>query len=203
MLLAKMRRGNPGATANAYQSAYTQKNIMNKTTQEMEEYDTEATDSDLRELFLDELADIMNAEEQLVKALPKMAAAATSQELTAAFESHLAETEYQITRLEQVFASLEEPVQSKECKAMKGLLAEGKDLMEEMADSSALDAALIAAAQKVEHYEIASYGTLCAWAEKLGFSEAAELLDATLDEEKTADDTLTEIAESAVNEAGY
>lgn len=176
---------------------------MNKTTQEMEEYDTEATASDLRELFLDELADIMNAEEQLVKALPKMAAVATSQELTAAFESHLAETEYQITRLEQVFASLEEPVQSKECKAMKGLLAEGKDLMEEMADSSALDAALIAAAQKVEHYEIASYGTLCAWAEKLGFSEAAELLDATLDEEKTADDTLTEIAESAVNEAGY
>lgn len=86
---------------------------------------------------------------------------------------------------------------------MKGLLAEGKDLMEEMADSSALDAALIAAAQKVEHYEIASYGSLCAWAEKLGYSEAAELLDATLDEEKTANDTLTEISESAVNEAGY
>lgn len=159
-------------------------------------------DSELHELFLDELADILNAERQLTKALPKMAKAAKSEELTAAFKSHLAETENQITRLEQVFASLDEPVKSKECKAMKGLLEEGKDLMEEMKDSSALDAALIAAAQKVEHYEIASYGTVCAWAEKMGHDEAVELLTATLDEEKLADEKLTAIAESTANEAG-
>ena len=164
---------------------------------------TEVMDSELHELFLDELADVLSAEQQLVVALPKMAAAARSEELTAAFESHLAETEYHIIRLEQVFASLEQPVQSKECKAMKGLLEEGRELMEEMKGSSALDAALIAAAQKVEHYEIASYGTLCSWAEKMDHAEAAELLAATLDEEKTADEALTEIAESTVNEAGY
>ncbi len=168
-----------------------------------DEDSTKVMDSDMNELFLDELADILGAEQQLVIALPKMAEAAVSEELRAAFESHLAETEYQITRLEQVFASLDQPVQSKECKAMKGLLEEGKELMEEMKGSSALDAALIAAAQKVEHYEIATYGTLCAWAEKMGHAEAAELLDATLDEEKTADDTLTEIAESTAIESGY
>lgn len=176
---------------------------MKTITEQTEDQDIETTDSELHELFLDELADILNAEQQLVKALPKMAEAAVSEELTTAFESHLAETEYQITRLEQVFASLDEPVQSKECKAMKGLLEEGKELMEEMKDSSALDAALIAAAQKVEHYEIASYGTVCAWATKMGHDEAAELLNATLEEEKAADEMLTEIAENTVNEAGY
>lgn len=176
---------------------------MKTTLDQIEDESTEIMDSELHELFLDELADILSAEQQLVIALPKMAEAAMSEELTAAFESHLAETEYQIIRLEQVFASLEQPVQSKECKAMKGLLEEGKDLMEEMKDSSALDAALIAAAQKVEHYEIASYGTLCAWAEKMGHSEAAELLGVTLDEEKAADETLTEIAESTNDIAGY
>lgn len=160
-------------------------------------------DSELHELFLDELADILNAEQQLAKALPKMAGAATSEELSAAFESHLAETEYHVTRLEQVFSSINEPVQSKECKAMKGLLEEGNDLMEEMAGSSALDAALIAAAQKVEHYEIASYGTLCAWAEKMGHDEAADFLAITLDEEKNANDILTAIAESSSNEGEY
>lgn len=160
-------------------------------------------DSELHELFLDELADILNAEQQLIKALPKMASAATSEELTAALESHLAETEYHVTRLEQVFNSINEPVQSKECKAMKGLLEEGKDLMDEMVGSSALDAALIAAAQKVEHYEIATYGTLCAWAEKMGHDEAAEFLAVTLDEEKNANDILTGIAESSANEGEY
>lgn len=175
--------------------------MKNMTTQ-TEDQDTETKDSELHELFLDELADILHAERQLTKALPKMAKAAKSDELTAAFESHLAETENQITRLEQVFTSLDEPVKSKECKAMKGLLEEGKEMMEEMKDSPALDAALIAAAQKVEHYEIASYGTVCAWAEKMGHDEAAELLNATLDEEKAADEKLTAIAESTANDAG-
>lgn len=172
-------------------------------TQQTEEESTETMNSELHALFLDELADILSAEQQLTKALPKMAVAAISEELKMAFESHLSETEYQIKRLEQIFASLDEPVQSKECKAMKGLLQEGKELMEEMIDSSALDAALIASAQKVEHYEIASYGTLCAWASEMGHEEAVELLTATLEEERAADETLTEIAESTANEAAY
>ncbi len=163
---------------------------------------TETMDSDLHELFLNELADILSAEQQLTKALPKMAEAANSRELKAAFETHLAETENQITRLEQVFASLDEPVKTKECKAMKGLLKEGKDLMEEMADSSALDAALIASAQKVEHYEIASYGTVSTWAEMMGHEDAVELLEATLEEERAADEKLSAIAEGSANEAG-
>lgn len=175
---------------------------MKKTTHQSEDQDTETDDSALHELFLDELADILHAERQLTKALPKMAEAATTEELSAAFESHLTETENHIKRLEQVFSSLDEPVKSKECKAMKGLLEEGKEMMEEMEDSPALDAALIAAAQKVEHYEIASYGTVVAWAEKMGHEEAVELLTATLDEEKAADEKLTAIAESTANEAG-
>lgn len=175
---------------------------MNNMTQPEDE-NMETMDSDLHELFLGELADILSAEQQLIKALPKMAAAAVSEELTSAFEAHLTETEYHIRRLEKVFASLDQPVQSKECKAMKGLLEEGKDLMEEMEASPALDAALIAAAQKVEHYEIASYGTVCAWAAKMGHDQAVELLSATLDEEKAADEILTEIAETIVNDAGY
>lgn len=158
--------------------------------------------SGLHELFLDELADILSAEQQLTSALPKMAEAAASVDLTAAFKSHLTETQHQITRLEQVFACLDEPVKSKECKAMKGLLEEGKDLMQDLKGSSALDAALIAAAQKVEHYEIASYGTVCAWAAKMGHDKALELLNATLEEEKAADEMLTKIAENAVNESG-
>lgn len=176
---------------------------MKTMTKQTEDQDTETKDSELHELFLDELADILHAERQLTKALPKMAKAAKSEELTTAFESHLAETENQIKRLEQVFASLDEPVKSKECKAMKGLLEEGKEMMEEMKDSPALDAALIAAAQKVEHYEIASYGTVCAWAEKMGHDEAVELLTETLDEEKAADEKLTAIAESSANDAGH
>jgi ferritin-like metal-binding protein YciE len=172
-------------------------------TQATDDHHLETMNGDMHELFLDGLADILNAEQQLTRALPKMAGAAASEELTAAFESHLAETEYHIKRIEQVFASLDEPMQGKECKAMKGLLEEGSDLMDEMRGSPALDAALIAAAQKVEHYEIASYGTLCAWAEKMGHEEAAELLAATLEEEKVADDTLTTIAESYQDEADY
>lgn len=174
---------------------------MNDITQSTEYNYDEPMDSELHELFLEELADILSAEQQLTQALPKMAEAAISEELKAAFEEHLIETQNQVARVEQIFFVLDEVVRVKECKAMKGLLEEGKELMEEMANSSALDAALIAAAQKVEHYEIASYGTLCAWASRMGHDEAVELLTATLEEEKSADETLTEIAESSVNEA--
>jgi ferritin-like metal-binding protein YciE len=164
---------------------------------------SEMVDNELHELFLDQLADILNAEQQLTKALPRMAEAANSVELTAAFESHLAETENHITRLEEVFTSLEAPVNNKKCKAMEGLLQEGREMMAEMEGSPALDAALIAAAQKVEHYEIASYGTVCAWAEHMGHDEAVQLLTATLDEEKAADEKLTAIAQSGVNASAH
>lgn len=164
--------------------------------QEIEHQKAQTAGDELRELFFNELTDLFNAEQQLTKALPRMAAAAVSDDLRATLEAHLKETLNQITRLEDVFNSLDEPVQNKECKGMKGLLEAGKDLTEEMKGSSALDAALIAAAQKVEHYEIASYGTLCVWAEMLGCDEAVELLSATLDEEISADGKLSEIAES-------
>jgi len=153
----------------------------------------------LREAFLDELADVHNAEKQLTKALPKMAKAAESSELKEAFQSHLEETEGHIKRLEEVASSLEESIKRKTCKGMEGLIEEGEEIMEEFSDSEALDATLIAAAQKVEHYEIATYGTLVAWAEELGLSEAVELLQETLDEEKSADEKLTSIAEGLAN----
>ncbi len=164
--------------------------------------DTTEMDTDLHELFLDELADILSAEQQLLKALPKMAKAAQSEELADAFNSHLEETREHASRMEQVFESLGEKAESKTCKAMKGLLEEGEELMKEEKDSSALDAALIAAAQKVEHYEIASYGTVIAWATQMGHEDAAEILRQTLDEEKAADEKLTSIAESQANQKG-
>jgi ferritin-like metal-binding protein YciE len=156
--------------------------------------------SDLHELFLDELADIYNAEQQLTKALPKLAKAAESEELREAFETHLEETEEHVSRLEQVAEQLGESLKRKTCQAMKGLVAEGEEILKEQKGSSALDAALIAAAQKVEHYEIASYGTLATWAEQMGHDEAVELLKETLDEEKNADEKLTSIAESIANQ---
>ena len=151
--------------------------------------------NELRETFVQELKDIYDAEKQLVKALPKLARAAEHEELKAAFESHLEETEEHIRRLEQVFKAMDEPVKGKKCKAMQGLIEEGADLIDEEEG----DAALICAAQKVEHYEIASYGSLEAWARLLGEEEAAGLLEQTLDEEKAADEKLTEIAETAIN----
>jgi ferritin-like metal-binding protein YciE len=163
--------------------------------------DTEM-DTDLHELFLDELADILNAETQLTKALPKMVKAAQSEELAEAFRSHLKETENHVTRLQAVFSSLGEKAKSKTCKAMKGIVEEGAEMIQELKGSSAGDAGLIAAGQKVEHYEIASYGAVCAWAELMGHSEALELLQQTLEEEKAADEKLTEIAESSANQAG-
>jgi ferritin-like metal-binding protein YciE len=151
--------------------------------------------SKLRETFLDELSDIYDAEHQLTKALPKLAKAAEDETLKEAFESHLEETENHIQRLEEVFEIFGEKAKGKKCKAMKGLVEEGEELIKEDAG----DAGLICGAQKVEHYEIATYGSLATWAEILGEKDAAKLLNETLDEEKAADDKLTEIAESVVN----
>ena len=160
----------------------------------------EGMDNALHKLFLEELADIYNAEKQLTKALPKLAKAAQSNELREALESHLEETEEHISRLEEVFESLDESVKNKTCKAMQGLIAEGDEIVKEQKDSSALDAGIIAACQKVEHYEIATYGTLCAWAEQMGHGEALELLRQTEEEEVTADEKLTEVAETVANQ---
>lgn len=148
----------------------------------------------LEDLFLDELKDIYNAEKQLTKALPKMAKNAESAELREAFENHLEETKGQIERLEEVFKFLNKTARGKKCKAMEGLTEEGKELMEEDADEAVMDAALICAAQKVEHYEIATYGTLVAWARILGYEDAVGLLEETLEQEKAADEKLTEIS---------
>ena len=152
--------------------------------------------STLRETFLQDLADIYDAEKQLVKALPRMAKAAQNEELRKGIEEHLEQTEEHVQRVEQVFEALEQKPKAKKCKAMAGLIEEGQELIKEKAG----DAALIAAAQKVEHYEIAAYGSLRSWAEFLEENEAAELLEETLEEEKTTDEKLTEIAENVVNE---
>ena len=148
----------------------------------------------LHELFVDELKDIYDAEKQLTKALPKMAKATDSQELRAAFEEHLEITRMQVNRLEEVFKSLGMAARGKTCEGMKGLIEEGQEMMEEVEQGPTLDAALISAAQKVEHYEIASYGTLATFAEILGHQDAKDLLGQTLEEEKEADEKLTEIA---------
>lgn len=153
------------------------------------------TENDLRELFLDQIADMYDAEKQLTKALPQMAKTARNEELREGFESHLEETKEHVTRLEELAKNLDVSIKHSTCQAMKGLVAEAKELMDEHEDTSALDDALIMAAQKVEHYEIATYGTLCAWAERLGFEEPVELLEQTLEEEKAADDKLTGVAE--------
>lgn len=148
----------------------------------------------LEDLFLDELKDIFDAEKQLLKALPKMAKAASSDELREAFEHHLEETEGQVDRLERVFESLQKPARGKKCKAMEGLIAEGAELMQQDAGPPVLDAGLICAAQKVEHYEMAGYGTLVTWARILGYEDAVALLDETLDQEKAANEKLTDVA---------
>jgi ferritin-like metal-binding protein YciE len=155
--------------------------------------------NDLHELFLDELADIYNAEQQLTKALPKLAKTAKNAELREAFQQHLEETENHITRLDQVFESLGESMKRKKCKGMEGLIEEGEEVISGQKNSNALDAGLIISAQKVEHYEIAAYGSLCSWAEQMGHNDAVELLRQTLDEEKAADEKLTEIAETIAN----
>lgn len=153
----------------------------------------------LEELLIETLRDTYNAEKQLVKALPKMAKAANSEELRAAFEEHLEVTRGQVTRLEQVFQELGVPVRGKHCVAMEGLIEEGKELMEEDHDPEVMDAGLIAAAQKVEHYEIAAYGTVRTWAGMLGYSKAAKLLEQSLNEESETDERLSQLATSTVN----
>jgi ferritin-like metal-binding protein YciE len=156
-------------------------------------------DKDLNALFLDTLKDIYYAEKQIYKSLPKMAKAANSDQLRAAFEKHHDETEGQIGRLEQIFELLGKPARGKKCDAIEGILDEGTEIMDEYKGEPALDAGLLAAAQAVEHYEISRYGTLKSWAGKLGMKDAVKLLDQTLSEEKKTDETLTELADTAVN----
>jgi ferritin-like metal-binding protein YciE len=153
----------------------------------------------LRDLYIHELKDIYSAEKQITKALPKMAKAAKNEELAAGFEEHLAQTEKQIERLDEIFEALGVSSRGEKCKGMEGLLEEGSKMMEEDASPEVLDAALIAAAQKVEHYEISGYGTLRTYAEMLGEDDAAALLQETLDEEIENDEKLTELAESSIN----
>ena len=153
-----------------------------------------------RELLIDELRDIYHAEKQLVRALPKMAKKSKSDELRQAFEHHLEETKGQVDRLEQVFEQLDARSSGKRCEAMEGLIEEAKEMMEDITTPEVLDAAMITAAQKVEHYEIASYGSVHALAEALGHKDAARLLEQTLEEEKKADQKLNQIALSGVNQ---
>lgn len=153
----------------------------------------------LTNLFTHELKDLYSAEKQLVKALPKMAKAATNPDLKAGFEQHLEETKEHAVRLEKLLAALDQSTRGPKCKAMEGLLEEGADLMEEEADPEVLDAALITAAQKVEHYEIAGYGSARTFAELLGNKEAVKVLQTTLDEEGATDKKLTKLATSVVN----
>ena len=158
-----------------------------------------ANDKHLGELFHDTLKDIYFAEKKILSALPKMAKAARSRELKAAFKKHEGETEHQVARLEQVFKSIGETPKGKTCDAIMGILDEGKEIMTEYKDMPALDAGLLAAAQAVEHYEMSRYGTLKCWAAELGYDDAVKLLDATLSEEKKTDAALTKLAESEVN----
>jgi ferritin-like metal-binding protein YciE len=153
----------------------------------------------LDDLFLDTLKDIYYAEKQIVKTLPKMAKAATSPELRAGFEQHREESEGHIERLEQIFEMLGKPARGKTCDAILGIIEEGKSIMEEFKGTQALDAGLVSSAQAVEHYEMARYGTLRTWAEQLGLSDAATLLEATLKEEEATDQKLTQIAVSTAN----
>ena len=155
----------------------------------------------LQSLFQDELKDIYDAEKQITKALPKMIKKAGADELKSAFEEHLEQTQQHIDRLEQVFESLEMPARGKKCVGMQNLIKEGQEMMAEAEDDDTRDALMIAAAQKIEHYEIAAYGTLRVWANLLGHEDAASLFEETLEEEKETDQKLTSIAESFVNQA--
>jgi ferritin-like metal-binding protein YciE len=155
----------------------------------------------LRDIFLEELQDVYDAEKQLVKALPKLAAAANSTRLRSAIEHHLEETKGHVDRLEMVFRALDEKAKGKRCRGIAGIIEEGEELLKQDFNGSTKDAALIAGGQRAEHYEIAAYGTLVAWARLIGQSEAARLLEQTLAEEKAADQTLSDIAEGGINEA--
>jgi len=156
----------------------------------------------LKELYINELKDLLSAENQLTKALPKLAKAATSEELRKGFEEHLEQTKGHVSRLQQVFEMLGEKAQAKKCLGMEGLIKEGAEVMGEDFEDEVMDAALIAAAQRVEHYEIAAYGTVCAFADLLGESEQASLLRETLEEEKETDQKLTELSKEINAQAG-
>ena len=162
--------------------------------------DSMASDKNLQELFHETLKDIYFAEKKILSALPKMAKAAQSEELKAAFEKHETETEEHVARLEKVFEEIDETPRGKTCDAIMGIIEEGQEVMKEFKGAPALDAGLIAAAQAVEHYEIARYGTLKTWAAELGLNQAMKLLETTLAEEKKTDETLTQLAESEVNQ---
>jgi ferritin-like metal-binding protein YciE len=155
----------------------------------------------LQNLFVEELRDVYNAEKQLLKALPRMAKAAEAPQLQQAFTKHLKETEAQVQRLERIFKNVGQAVRGKQCKGMEGLIEEGKEKMAEEGEGPVIDAALIASAQKVEHYEIAAYGCLRTYAQLLGLDEAARLLEQTLAEEEATDKKLTELGEGGINEA--
>jgi len=155
----------------------------------------------LQEMLVDEIRDLYHAEKQMTKALPKMAKAASHEDLREAFEMHLEETREQITRLEEVFEALGEKVKAKPCPGMAGIIQEGQETMQEDAEGAVLDAALIAAAQRAEHYEIGAYGTCAEWARLLGLGEVVSLLEQTLEEEKAADKKLTALAEQEINQA--
>jgi ferritin-like metal-binding protein YciE len=157
--------------------------------------------NNLKGLYVDELRDLYSSEQQLIKALPKMAKAANSNELRKGFEGQLEQTRQHATRLEQILSALGEPVKGKKCKGMAGIVSEGSEMMAEDFEGALMDAALISAAQRVEHYEIAAYGAVHAYAELIGESEAASLLQQTLDEEKETDQKLTELSEEINSEA--
>ena len=154
----------------------------------------------LDDLFTDTLKDIYYAENKILKALPKMAKAAHAPELKAAFTKHLNQTQGQVTRLEKVFKLIDQTPKGKKCEAIEGIIEEGAEIMKEFKGAPALDAGLVSAAQAVEHYEIARYGTLKRWAEQLGFNDAVKLLDETLEQEKNTDEALTDLADSMINE---
>ena len=154
----------------------------------------------LHDAFIEELRDTYDAEKQLIKALPKLAKASASTDLRAAFETHLEETRGHVERLEQVFESLDEKPRGKHCEGIAGIIEEGKSIMEEEFDDATMDACLIAAGQRAEHYEMAAYGTLIAWAQSMGHTEATDLLQEILDEEKAADKKLSSLAEGGINQ---
>lgn len=154
----------------------------------------------LHDAFIDELRDAYDAEKQLIKALPKMAKAASSAELREAFENHLEETRGQVASLEEVFASLDEKARGKHCDGIAGIIEEGKAVLGEDFDEATMDACLIASGQRAEHYEMAAYGTLVAWAKALGHTEAADILEQILEQEKAADETLSALAEGGINQ---
>jgi ferritin-like metal-binding protein YciE len=153
----------------------------------------------LQDLLHDQLRDLLDAEKQVLKALPKMAEAASAAELKRAFEQHLSQTQTHVQRLEQALETLGHSARGKHCAAMEGIIEEGKEIIDMRAEPEVRDAGLIAAAQRVEHYEIAGYGTVCAWADQMGLMETKRLLGQTLDEEKRTDELLTQIAERQVN----